>query len=276
LIAAGVPVYRDALPCLRAIRAAADFGLRVAQYRAGADRAQRPADLAAQAARDKLSAQSGPLTEREAKRVLAEYGFRVTRESLARTADEAVTLAREIAGQVALKIDSPDIPHKTDAGAIKLGLHGDDAVRQGYGEVMAAAVRHAPNARINGVLVQEMVPLGVEMMLGVIRDPVFGPVIAVGLGGIHVEVLRDVSYRIAPVTLEDAHAMVGELRGRKLLNGVRGMPPRDIVSLCDLIVRLSWIAHDFRSEIAEVDINPLVVMAGGDGCRVVDALIVRS
>ena len=122
--------------------------------------------------------------------MLAEYGFPVTRESLARNADEAVARAREIAGRVALKIDSADIPHKTDAGAIKLGLQGDEAVRAGYAQVMDAAARHAPNARINGVLVQEMVPQGVEMMLGVIRDPVFGPVVAVGLGGIHIEVLR--------------------------------------------------------------------------------------
>ena len=208
--------------------------------------------------------------------MLAEYGFPVTRESLARSADEAVARAREIAGRVALKIDSADIPHKTDAGAIKLGLQGDEAVRAGYAQVRDAAARHAPNARHNGVLVQEMVQDGVEMMLGVIRDPVFGPVVAVGLGGIHIEVLRDVAYRVAPITPADARAMVGELRGRKVLDGVRGMPPRDIESLCDLIVRLSWFAHDLVDEIAEVDINPLVVMQSGTGCRVVDALIVRS
>jgi acetyltransferase len=276
LVAAGVPVYRDALPCLRAIRAAADFGQRVAAHTQGTDVPRRPTNISIQAARDKLGTQVGTLTEREAKLVLAEYGFPITREQLARTAEEAVSIAYEIAGSVALKIDSADIPHKTDAGAVKLGLQGDDAVRRGYVEVMAAAARHAPDARINGVLVQEMVPPGVEMMLGIIRDPVFGPVIAAGLGGIHIEVLRDVNYRVAPVTPENARLMVDELRGRKLLDGVRGMPPRDVESLCDLIVRLSWFAHDFRNEIAEIDINPLVVMARGAGCRVVDALIVRS
>jgi acetyltransferase len=276
LIAAGVPVYRDALPCLRSMRAAMDFGERVAAYRNGTDVPQRPAGIAMHAARDKLGRNSGTLTEREAKLVLAEYGFPVTREWLARNPAEAVAYAREVTGTVALKIDSADIPHKTDAGAVRLGLKGDDAVQRGYVEVMDAAARHAPGARINGVLVQEIVPQGIEMMLGVISDPVFGPVVAVGLGGIHIEVLRDISYRLAPITSEEAQAMLGELRGYKLLEGVRGMPPRDIESVCDLIVRLSWFAHDFAGEIAEVDINPLVVLERGAGARVVDALIVRQ
>jgi len=275
LVAEGVPVYRDAPSCLRSMRAAMDFGQRVASHKTRADIPQRPAGIAVQAARAKFDAVSGTLTEREAKLVLAEYGLPVTRERLARNPAAAVAYAREMAGCVALKIDSADIPHKTDAGAIRLGLTGDDAVQRGYHEVMDAAARYAPGARRNGVLVQEMVPQGVEMMLGIVSDPVFGPVVAVGLGGIHIEVLHDVSYRIAPVTPEEARSMLGELRGYKLLEGVRGMPPRDIGCLCDLIVRLSWFAHDFRSEIVEVDINPLVVMERGAGARAVDALIVR-
>jgi acyl-CoA synthetase (NDP forming) len=275
LVAAGVPVYRDALPCLRSMRAAMDFGQRVAAHKMWADVPQRPAGVAVQAARDKLGCRTGTLTEREAKLVLAEYGFPVTRERLARNPAEAVAYAREITGSVALKIESADIPHKTDAGAVRLGLKGDDAVYRGYLEVIEAAARYAPGAHNNGVLVQEMVPQGVEMMLGIIRDPVFGPVVAAGLGGIHIEVLRDVSYRVAPVTPEEARAMLSELRGYKLLEGVRGMPPRDIDYLCDLIVRMSWFAHDFASEIVEVDINPLIVMERGAGARVVDALIVR-
>jgi acetyltransferase len=228
-----------------------------------------------EAARANLGAPGTRLTEREAKRVLAEYGFPVTRETLARSAEEAVASACIIDGSVALKIDSADILHKTDAGALKLGLRGDDAVRLGYAEVMEAAKKNVPGAKINGVLVQEMVPQGVEMMLGIISDSVFGPVVACGLGGIHIEVLRDISYRVAPATHDDARAMLLELRGYKILEGVRGMPPRDVERLCDLIVRLSWFAHDFRNEIVEVDINPLLVMERGAGARVVDALIVR-
>ena len=274
LVAAGVPVYRDALPCLRAMRAAMDFGERVAAHRKGTDIAQRPAGIDTQAAREKYAVRTGTLTEREAKLVLADYGLPVTRERLARSAEEAVSHARDIGGSVALKIDSADIPHKTEAGGVRLGLTGDEAVRQAYLDVMQDVARYAPGARSNGVLVQEMVPQGVEMMLGIISDPVFGPVVAVGLGGIHIEVLRDVSYRIAPVTHDDALAMLHELRGYPLLEGVRGMPQRDIASVCDLIVRMSWFAHDFRNEITEVDVNPLMVMECGAGARVVDALIV--
>ncbi|MBI4191614.1 MAG: acetate--CoA ligase family protein [Betaproteobacteria bacterium] len=276
LVESGVPVYRDALPCLRAARAAMDFGELVAAHKAGTPVPVRPAGVDMQAARAKLHAAGGRLTEREAKQLLGDYGFPITRERLATSPDQAVVHARELGARVALKIDSADIQHKTEAGAVRLGLQGDQAVRQGYMDVISAAQRHAPHARINGVLVQEMAPHGIEMMLGIVRDPVFGPVVAVGLGGIYVEVLRDISYRIAPVAYDQAEAMLRELRGFKLLEGVRGTAPRDIDSVLDLIVRLSWFAGDFRDEVAEMDINPLVVLERGSGARVVDALIVRA
>jgi acetyltransferase len=139
-----------------------------------------------------------------------------------------------------------------------------------------ASQQYAPHAKLNGVLIQEMAPAGVEMMLGVVADPVFGPVVAVGLGGIYVEVLKDVAYRAAPVTPRQAADMVNELRSAKILGGVRGMPPRDRERLTDLIVRLSWFAHDFRQEVAELDMNPVIVLERGAGARVVDALIVRA
>src|SRR5687767_2873874 len=141
---------------------------------------------------------------------------------------------------------------------------------------MSAARLHAPQATLNGVLVQAMAPKGVEMMLGVIGDPVFGPVVAVGLGGIYVEVLKDVAYRAAPVTALQAAEMISELRSAKLLDGVRGMAPRDKEALIDLIVRLSWFAHDFREDIAELDLNPVIVLERGAGARIVDALVVRA
>ena len=262
-VKAGVPVYRDATPCMRAMRAAMDFGDYVRLHKSGRARPERPANVDRETALSLLGTFGNKLTEREAKQLLAAYGFPVTREKLATTPEEAASHAREIGGAVALKIDSPDIAHKTEAGAIRLGVHGDDAIRGAYGEVLEAARRYAPDARINGVLVQEMAPRGVEMMLGVIRDPVFGPIVAVGLGGIHVEVLKDIAYRAAPVTPQQAGEMLAELRGAKLLDGVRGMPPRDKAALVDLIVRLSWLAHDLRAEIAELDVNPLIVLEQG-------------
>ena len=276
LVQSGVSVYQDALPCLRAVRAAMDFGALIAAHKAGGHKPDRPPGLNLPAARAKLGHAGSRLAEREAKQILADYGFPVTREHLATNATEAVAYARALGGEVVLKIDSPDILHKTEAGAVLLGLDGDDAINRGYTRVIDAAKCYAPRAHINGVLVQEMVPPGVEMMLGVIVDPVFGHVVAAGMGGIHVEVLRDVAYRVAPVSHDQALAMLHELRSFKILEGVRGMTPRDIDKVSDLIVRLSWFAHDFRNEILEMDINPLVVLDHGNGATVVDALIVRT
>jgi acetyltransferase len=275
-VKAGVPVYRDATPCMRAFRAALDFGDHVKAHRAGAMKPERPPGLDPGAARRRLHAAGARVTEREAKAVLAAYGFPVTREHLATSPDDAVARARQMGGLVALKVESPDIAHKTEAGAIRLNVACGEPVRSAYDEVVDAARRYAPEARLNGVLVQEMAPAGVEMMLGVVADPVFGPIVAVGLGGIYVEVLKDVAYRAVPVTPRQAAEMVGELRGVKILDGVRGLPARDREVLVGLIVRLSWFAHDFRGEIAELDLNPVIVLERGAGARVVDALIVRA
>ena len=275
-VRAGVTVYRDATPCMRAFRAAIDFGEQVEAHRAGAHTAERPAGIDRDAAAAQLEAAGEKLTEHEAKALLATYGFPITRERLAVTAEEAIARAREIGAPVALKIDSPDIAHKTEAGALRLNVQRDEAVCVAFSDVMEAARAYAPDAKLNGVLVQEMSPKGIELMLGMVNDPVFGPVVAVGLGGIYVEALKDIAYRAAPVTPRDAEAMLGELRSATLLDGVRGMAPRDREALVDLIVRLSWFAHDFRDEIAEIDVNPLVVLERGMGAKVVDALIVRA
>ena len=175
---------------------------------------------------------------------------------------------------MALKIESADIVHKTEAGAIRLGVSGEAAVRQAYDEVCVAALRYKPDAKIAGVLVQEMVPRGVEMMLGIVRDPVFGPVIAVCIGGIYVEVMRDITFRVPPVDAPTARAMLGELRGYKILEGVRGMPPADIEALVDCIVRLSWLAADHGDTISELDVNPLTMLPAG--AKAVDALLVAG
>jgi acetyltransferase len=271
LVAGGAAAYRNTVDTLRYVRTAIGYReFLEARQRAAA--LVPPSGIDPEAAGQALAA-TAPLTEREAKAVLAQYGLPVTQERLARTADEAVAHARAIGTPVALKIESPDIEHKTEAGAIRLGVQGDAAVRAAHDAVRAAALSYRPDARIAGVLVQEMVPGGVELMLGVVRDPVFGPVIAVGSGGVFVEVWRDITYRLPPVDADTAKVMLGELRGRALLDGLRGMPAADLDAVVDAIVRLSWLAHHHRDRIAELDINPLVALPRG--ARVVDALILK-
>ncbi|MBI1966093.1 MAG: acetate--CoA ligase family protein [Betaproteobacteria bacterium] len=273
--AEGVPVYRNTLGCLKAVRAAMRYGEFLSSRRREGTTA-RPAGSDVDAARGKMRLSRGALTERASKEVLAAYGFPVGREALARDAREAVRVAREIGGEVAMKIESADILHKTEAGAIRLRVGGDEAVGRAFDEIVAAARRYKPDAKLGGVLVQEMAPAGLEIMLGLVADPVFGPVVVVGLGGIHVEVLRDLAYRVAPIDAGEARAMLRELRGYKLLEGVRGGAPRDVDALCDLMVRLSWLGKDLRNEIKEIDINPLVLLERGAGARVVDALVVAG
>lgn len=274
LVAMGAAAYRNTVDTLRYVRAAIGYreflGARRAQ-----PQLQRPRGID-QAAAGRLLAAAGErtLTEREAKQVLVQYGLPVPQEFLARSGDEAVTWACGIKGPVALKIESTDIVHKTEAGAIRLGLDSESAVRQGYEDVLAAARQYKPDAKISGVLVQEMVPRGAEMMLGIVRDQVFGPLLAVGFGGIYVEVLRDITYRVPPVSADVARGMLGELRGYRILEGVRGQLPADIDALVDCIVRISWLAADHGDTIRELDVNPLTVTARG--ARAVDALLVAG
>jgi acyl-CoA synthetase (NDP forming) len=190
--------------------------------------------------------------------------------------EAAMRIAGETGGAVALKVQSPDIVHKTEAGAVLLGLAGDAAVREGYRSVLARAKAAQPSAKIDGVLVQAMARRGQEMILGITRDPVFGPMLMVGLGGIHVEVLKDVAFAPVPLSAEDALALIDELNGAALLDGVRGAKPADKAALAELMVALSRFAADHAEQIAEIDLNPVIVHEAGEGLSVVDALIVKQ
>jgi acetyltransferase len=214
------------------------------------------------------------LSEHESKRILASYGVAITREALATSADMAVELARELGHPVALKVQSPEIAHKTEAGGIRLNLASDDEVRSAFDEILANARRFAPQAEVQGVLVQEMLEDGVEVIIGATKDPLFGHAIMFGLGGIFVEALRDVSFRIAPLTRRDAEEMIQEIKGNRVLQGVRGRPAADLDAIVDAILRVSRLVTDHPDDIDELDINPLVVFP--KGAKAADALITTA
>jgi len=196
-------------------------------------------------------------------------------EALATSAEEAAAAALRIGGPVALKVQSPDITHKTEAGAVALGVSGEAAVREAYQRVMASAKSAHPEASIHGVLAQAMAPPGREVILGIIHDATFGPMLMVGLGGIHVEVRRDVAFAPVPIGPEEAVSLLGELKGAALLDGVRGAPPGDRAALAELMASLSRFAADHADLIEEIDLNPVIVHPQGQGLTVVDALIVK-
>ncbi len=271
IVAEGVAAYRDVVTCLTAVRAAIDYREFLGRFRRQ-DSYHPPTGTDSAAARHVM--EQGKLTERQAKEVLACYGLPVITERLARSANEAFAHSRAIRAAVALKIESPDILHKTEAGAVRLNLSNEAEIRAGYEAVVAAARQHSPGATIRGVLVQAMAPRGVEMMLGVVNDPVFGPVVAAGFGGIHVEILRDIAYRVAPIDAAQARSMLRELHAYPLLEGARGQPRCDIDALADCIVRLSWLAHDLRDVIAEIDVNPVIALE--HGAVAVDAIVVSK
>jgi len=174
---------------------------------------------------------------------------------------------------VALKVQSPDISHKTEARAVRVDIASDGELTAAYDEVLANARAYRKGVRIEGVLVQEMAMDGVEAIVGVTNDPLFGPAVMFGLGGVFAEVLKDVSFRLAPVTGSVAREMVEEITGYPLLAGARGRPPADVDALVDAIVRLSALAVDLKDHIGELDINPLFVFAKGKGVKAADALI---
>jgi acetyltransferase len=175
-----------------------------------------------------------------------------------------------------LKIASPDILHKTDVGGVKVGIQNDEQLRDAYELMVYRAKRYLPEARIWGCLVQEMIPSGnLEVLVGVNRDPQFGPLVTFGLGGIYVETLKDVTFRIAPFSKLEAEEMLEEIRSKALLNGVRGAPPVDKAAIVDTLLRIGQLVQDFP-EILELDINPLTVFTKGQGAIAIDMRLVLA
>lgn len=212
------------------------------------------------------------LLEEEGYEVLTAYGFPTPKSILGTSEDQCVKAAKEIGLPVVMKIVSPDIVHKSDIGGVKVGLKSDDEVRIAFKTVMDNAKRYKTDAKIKGVLVQEMVKSAKETILGAKRDPLFGPLVMFGLGGIYVEVLKDVVFRLAPIEEQEAARMVESIKTIKLLKGVRGEKPSDLKAVVDSLLRLSQLVTEFP-EIEEFDINPLLVLEEGKGARVVDVRI---
>jgi acyl-CoA synthetase (NDP forming) len=214
------------------------------------------------------------LSESESKKLIAAWGVPVSREIRTGSVDEAVDAAQRIGYPVVLKVDSPDILHKTEAGVIRLGLQDAEQVRTAYAEVIGNAAVAAPNAVVSGVLVQEMVAGGIEVIVGVSYDEQLGPMLLFGTGGVLVEIYNDVVLRCCPISRTEALAMVSEVKGARLLQGFRGSPPADIDALAETLVQVSYLAVNLDGQLAELDINPLLVFPAGQGVKSVDALAI--
>jgi acetyltransferase len=265
----GIPQYPYPEPAVRAFHA-------MVRYRTWREREPAPvrrieADLGAVARRilEARRQDRHDLGEAEARQAIAAYGFRLPASVVARTVEEAVAAAEQIGFPVVLKIVSPEILHKTDVGGVRLNLRGADDVARAFAGIDASVRRFFPHAAIHGIAVQEQVAGGKEVILGMTRDPQFGPLVMLGLGGIYVEVLKDVAFRVAPFGPDEAEAMIREIRAFPLLRGVRGEKPSDLAAVVDALCRLSQLATDFP-EILEMDINPLLVRPEGEGAVAID------
>jgi acyl-CoA synthetase (NDP forming) len=213
------------------------------------------------------------LTEVESKQILGEAGIPIAHAQLAATREEAVAVARKIGLPVVLKIVSPDISHKSDVGGVKLNLGSEEEVAAAFDEIVAAARRAQPKATILGVSVQKMARPGVEVIMGMTTDPQFGPVLMFGLGGVFVEVLKDVAFRIVPLEPRDARQMIRDIRGFPVLEGFRGQEPADLAALENMLLSLSAFVEG-HPDIQELDLNP--IFAYKDGALAVDARIVLT
>ena len=271
----GVPNYRVPERAVAALAAMSRYRrwrarppLEIRRFVVEQERVRRVLDQAREEGRVSIG-------DAEAREIMQAYGIPIPQSELARTAEEAVAVAERIGYPVVMKIVSPDILHKTDIGGVKLNLNSPEDVRDAFDLLVFRGSRYIPDAEIWGCLVQEQVQGGKEVILGMSRDPQFGPLLLFGLGGIYVEALKDVTFRVAPIDHRDAMEMMGEIRASTLLRGVRGEPPSDIEAIAETLLRVSQLVTDFP-EIAELDINPLIVFERGKGVVGVDMRLVLA
>ena len=220
---------------------------------------------------EKAKKEKRPLLETEAKELLREYGIPVPDFKLIKSEDEIVGLAKEINFPIVMKIVSPDIIHKTDAGGVKVGIKDEKEAKTAYKDIIYKVKKYKKEAKISGVIAYSMIPQGTEIIIGMMKDLHFGPVIMFGLGGIFVEILKDISFRILPLEERDAEEMIAEIKGFKILKGIRGEEPKDIKAIEDLLLKTSQLALE-NSEISEIDLNPVFVF--DKGLLVIDARMI--
>ncbi len=275
LVENGIPAYGApdiAVNCMAALREYDRLKGMVAESFASCEGENR--DQAMEIIKHARDDGRNALTEVEAKELFTLYGLPVTPTKLARTEEDAVRLAKEIGFPVVMKIVSPDILHKSDAGGVKVNIKDEKAAREAYQTILKNAKDYRADADIHGIAIQEMAPWGTEVILGSVNDATFGPTMMFGLGGIFVEVLKDVTFRVAPVSVSQAMRMFSEIRGAPILAGVRGEAPRDKKALADTICSYSNMILDLADEISESDANPVLVYEEGKGAIVVDARII--
>jgi acetyltransferase len=214
------------------------------------------------------------MTEIESKKIFKAYGLPIVRTEIATSENEAVELAEEIGYPVVLKIVSPDILHKSDAGGVKVNITDEAGVREHYQAILKNAKAYKANAEIHGIVVQAMAPWATETIIGSVNDPTFGATVMFGLGGIFVEVLKDVTFRVAPISEREASTMLDEIRGAPILDGTRGEAPRDKQALAEVLAQYAFMVTDLADEVSESDANPVLVYEEGNGVMVVDARII--
>jgi len=275
---AGFPLFMNMPNCARTVREMADYRTLRESFVKVPEINTRNTSRE-KATRDALHLHTqgnGALCEVEAADIFTAYDIDFGPGGLAATPEEAVSIASGIGGPVALKIQSPDILHKTDAGGVALNVEGEANIKTAFADILSNGKKFKPDAVIRGVLIRPMARSGVEMILGIKNDELFGPMLMVGLGGIFVEVLKDVVLLPVPLSQEDALAALRRLKGAAILNGVRGQKPADVDALAALMVRLSQFAVETSGDVAEAELNPVLIHPAGEGVSVVDALIVKT
>jgi acetate---CoA ligase (ADP-forming) len=275
LTARGVPNYLFPERAVACFRAMADYRIGKAQPLPKFERIEVDTDAVRKVFEKTRSEGRVTIGDFEARAILEAVGLRIPESELAENADEAVRLASQIGYPVVLKIASPDILHKTDVGGVRVGLNNAQDVRDAFELMVYRAERYVPGARIWGCLVQEMTPQGLEVLVGMNRDPQFGPLVTFALGGIYVEILKDATFRIAPFSRDEAGQMLEEIRAHALIDGVRGRPPADKAAIVDTLLRIGQLVQDFP-EILELDINPLMVFEDGQGAIAIDMRLVLA